>query len=79
MSIAAFIGVVLGVIAGYFGGWVDLALSRLTEIIMCFPTFFVIIAVISFVEPWTHRVRRRTCSAKTRIPRWRAACRATRR
>lgn len=50
MGIASFIGITLGVTAGYFGGWVDLVLSRFTEIIMCFPTFFVIIAVISFLE-----------------------------
>lgn len=50
MSIAALIGIVLGVTAGYIGGWVDLVLSRFTEIVMCFPTFFVIIAVISFLE-----------------------------
>ena len=51
MGIAATIGIVLGTCAGYFGGWADLVLSRLVEIVMCFPTFFVIIAVISFLEP----------------------------
>jgi len=50
MGVAAFIGISLGVTAGYFGGWTDMVLSRFTEIIMCFPTFFVIIAVISFLE-----------------------------
>jgi peptide/nickel transport system permease protein len=50
MSIAALIGISLGVTAGYFGGKTDLALSRFTEIVMCFPTFFLIIAVISFLE-----------------------------
>lgn len=50
MGIATLIGVSLGVTAGFFGGKVDLVLSRITEIVMCFPTFFLIIAVISFVE-----------------------------
>ncbi len=50
MGVAAFIGITFGVTAGYFGGWTDMVLSRFTEIIMCFPTFFVIIAVISFLE-----------------------------
>lgn len=50
MGIATLIGLSLGVTAGYFGGWVDLVLSRLTEIVMCFPTFFLIIAIISFLE-----------------------------
>jgi len=51
MGIATLIGVLLGVTAGYFGRWVDLALSRVVEVVMCFPTFFLIIAVISFVPP----------------------------
>jgi peptide/nickel transport system permease protein len=50
MSVAAFIGITLGVTAGYFGGWTDLVLSRITEIVMCFPVFFLIITVIAFVE-----------------------------
>ena len=50
MGVAAFIGITLGVTAGYFGGWIDLVLSRITEIVMCFPTFFLIITVISFME-----------------------------
>jgi peptide/nickel transport system permease protein len=50
MGIATAIGVTLGVTAGFLGGWVDLVLSRITEIVICFPTFFLIIAVISFLE-----------------------------
>ncbi len=50
-SIAGGIGISLGLIAGYLGGWVDLVLSRITEVVMCFPTFFLIIAVIAFLEP----------------------------
>jgi peptide/nickel transport system permease protein len=50
MSIATLIGLAMGVSAGYAGGWTDLVLSRVTEIVMCFPTFFLIIAVISFLE-----------------------------
>ncbi len=51
MGLATLIGVILGVVAGYFGKWVDLILSRVVEIVMCFPTFFLIIAVIAFVPP----------------------------
>ncbi len=46
-SIAGAIGITLGLIAGYLGGWIDLVLSRFTEVVMCFPTFFLIIAVIA--------------------------------
>lgn len=45
------IGIIVGSVAGYFGGWVDLAISRVIEIVMCFPTFFLILAVLAFVGP----------------------------
>jgi len=51
ISISSAIGITLGVIAGFFGGWIDILLSRITEVVMCFPTFFLIIAVIAFLEP----------------------------
>jgi len=50
-TLAGSIGITLGLAAGFLGGWVDMVLSRLTEVVMCFPTFFLIIAVIAFVEP----------------------------
>ena len=49
-GLAASIGITLGLAAGYFGGKVDMVLSRVTEMVMCFPTFFLIIAVIAFLE-----------------------------
>lgn len=45
------IGIFIGSIAGYFGGRVDMVISRLIEIVMCFPTFFLILAVLAFVGP----------------------------
>lgn len=50
MGVATSIGLFLGVIAGYLGGWTDLILSRVVEVVICFPAFFLIIAVISFME-----------------------------
>lgn len=50
MGVATTIGLVLGVLAGYLGGWTDLILSRVVEVVICFPAFFLIIAVISFME-----------------------------
>ncbi|MBS1910996.1 MAG: ABC transporter permease [Bacteroidetes bacterium] len=50
MGIAAIIGVLLGAIAGYFGGWVDIAISRLIELFLNFPVFFLIITIVSFME-----------------------------
>lgn len=51
MGIAALIGLIAGSIAGYAGGWVDIIISRLIEIVMCFPTFFLILAVLAFLPP----------------------------
>lgn len=44
------IGVVVGSIAGYFGGWVDILTERTVEIFICFPTFFLILTFISFLD-----------------------------
>lgn len=51
MGIALVIGLVLGAAAGYAGGWVDMLISRLIEIIMCFPTFFIILAIMAWLPP----------------------------
>ena len=44
------IGVVLGALAGYFGGWIDVAVSRLIEVMLCFPTFFLILTLAALVQ-----------------------------
>ncbi|MBU4377278.1 MAG: ABC transporter permease [Candidatus Omnitrophica bacterium] len=49
--IMLFIGVVLGVIAGYYGGWVDSAIMRLIEVMLCFPTFYLILMILAFLGP----------------------------
>jgi len=45
------IGVVMGAIAGYFGGWVDSAIMRLIEILQSIPAFFLILATMAFTDP----------------------------
>jgi peptide/nickel transport system permease protein len=51
VGIALFIGLLFGSLAGYYGGVVDLLISRLIEVMMCFPFFFLILAVIAFLPP----------------------------
>lgn len=51
VGIATLIGLVLGAIAGYFGGWLDEIISRFIELMLTIPTFFLILAVIAFLEP----------------------------
>ena len=45
------IGLVLGCTAGYFGGRVDLVISRVIEVVLCFPVFFLILVVVAFIGP----------------------------
>ena len=51
VGIATVIGIVLGALAGYYGRWVDALLMRFVDIMLCFPTFFLILAVIAFLDP----------------------------
>jgi peptide/nickel transport system permease protein len=46
-GIAAAIGIPLGALAGYAGGWIDIALSRLIEVVMCIPALVLILALIA--------------------------------
>lgn len=43
------IGLLIGAISGYFGGWIDLALQRVVEIMMCFPTFILILVIVAML------------------------------
>jgi len=51
VGISISIGIVLGLISGYFGKWVDECIMRGVDIMLCFPSFFLILAVIAFLEP----------------------------
>jgi peptide/nickel transport system permease protein len=51
VGISAVVGTAAGLLAGYFGSWVDQLLMRLVDIMLCFPTFFLILAVIAMLEP----------------------------
>ena len=51
VGIASLIGVLVGAVAGYYGGAIDYLLMRFVDIMLCFPTIFLILAVISLLEP----------------------------
>lgn len=51
VGIATFIGVFLGAMAGYYGGWLDSVIMRFVDIMLCFPTLFLILAVVALLEP----------------------------
>jgi peptide/nickel transport system permease protein len=50
MGIAATVGIVIGAMSGYFGGWVDLVFSRVIEIVLCIPELVLILALLAVVE-----------------------------
>lgn len=50
-GIAVLIGTILGAVSGFYGRYVDALIMRFTDIMLCFPTFFLILAVIAFLEP----------------------------
>ncbi len=51
VGISTAIGIVLGLASGYFGGWTDELIMRGVDVMLCFPSFFLILAVIAFLEP----------------------------
>lgn len=51
VGIAVLIGIVLGALAGFYGGVADATILRLIEIWICVPSFFLVITVMAFLEP----------------------------
>lgn len=56
VGIAVIIGIFLGLIAGYYGGFIDILISRTMEVMICFPTFFLILAILAFVGPSIYNI-----------------------
>jgi len=50
-GIAILLGAILGAVSGYYGRWVDAVIMRLVDVMLCFPAFFLILAVIAILEP----------------------------
>ena len=54
---AILIGIVLGAVAGYFGGWVDAVISRFTDLVMAFPLLLFLVMIGSLfssgLTDWT--------------------------
>jgi peptide/nickel transport system permease protein len=50
MGIAGAIGLTVGSVAGYVGGWVDMALSRFMDVVLSVPSIILMLALIAIVE-----------------------------
>ena len=51
VAIQALLGIFFGALAGYYGGWVDLVISRFLEMMLGIPTFFLLITVAAIFPP----------------------------
>lgn len=51
MIISCFIGTLVGAISGYFGGWIDSIIMRTLDILMCIPSFFIILILNIYLKP----------------------------
>ncbi|WP_227286149.1 ABC transporter permease [Boseongicola sp. H5] len=48
---SAVIGTIVGLISGYFGGWIDLLLMRITDVFLGFPPLVLVLAVVAVMGP----------------------------
>ena len=73
IAAVALIGITLGVLAGYLGGWVDLLITRFTDMVMAIPSTVFVIALVSVLNPSLHH----TVLAMALVG-WTEYCRITR-
>ena len=50
VAIYILIGIFFGALAGYYGGWIDIAIQRLIEVVISIPSLFLILTVAAFIE-----------------------------
>ncbi len=50
VGIAVVLGILFGSIAGYYGGWLDSIITRFIDIMLCLPTFILILSVVAFLK-----------------------------
>ena len=51
VGISTLIGMILGALSGYYSGLIDRIVMRFVDVMLCFPSFFLILAVIAFIGP----------------------------
>jgi len=54
IAIIAVLGIFLGVLSGFLGGWVDMVITRITDIVMAIPSTVFVIALVSVLGPGLH-------------------------
>ncbi|MUK89333.1 ABC transporter permease subunit [Ornithinibacillus sp. L9] len=48
---ALIFGTILGIVAGYFGRWIDMIISRIFDILLAFPSILLAIAIVAILGP----------------------------
>jgi ABC-type dipeptide/oligopeptide/nickel transport system permease subunit len=56
VALGLVVGVPLGAISGYFGGWVDIVIQRLTDILLAFPAIVLALALVAGLGPGLRNV-----------------------
>ncbi|MGD0919158.1 MAG: oligopeptide ABC transporter permease [Thermodesulfobacteriota bacterium] len=56
VAISIGIGIFVGAISGYYGRWIDAVLMRFVDIMLCFPSFFLILTVVALLGPSLFKV-----------------------
>ncbi|HEU5094858.1 MAG TPA: ABC transporter permease [Reyranella sp.] len=51
MLVTVVVGFSVGAFAAYYGGWIGTLLMRLTDIMLCFPSVFLLLFVAAFITP----------------------------
>jgi peptide/nickel transport system permease protein len=51
MLVTVIVGFAVGAFAAYHGGWINVVLMRLTDVMLCFPSVFLLLFVAAFVTP----------------------------
>jgi len=51
VGVSSVVGTLLGAVAGYYGGWVDDVIGRVTDILMAFPGLLLAIALVAVLGP----------------------------
>ncbi len=50
VGISIILGIFFGAVAGFYGGFIDSVIMRFADIMLCFPTFFLILTVVAFMD-----------------------------
>ena len=56
VGISLLVGILLGSISGYFGGWLDMLIMRIVDVVNCFPVLFLIIIISTILKPSIYNI-----------------------